>query len=91
MANSTELVYPLIVVFVGNNPLVKLQLLLPHILKIQFFIVYGSPPLLLYSKLKGCVCYIFASLFLDLNTNNPKISNNMTYKTTPSLNEATKC
>ena len=36
--SSIEVVYPLIVVFVGNNPLVKLQLLLPHILKINFLL-----------------------------------------------------
>ena len=38
---STELVYALIVVFIGNNPLEKLQLLLPHILKIHFLLCVG--------------------------------------------------
>ena len=39
--SSIELIYTLIVVFAGNNPLVKLLLLLPRILKIPFLLCLG--------------------------------------------------
>ena len=39
--SPTELVYPLILVFVGNNPLVKLQLVLPNLLKIHLLLCVG--------------------------------------------------
>ena len=39
--SCTKWVYPLTVVFFGNNPLVKLQLLFSHILKIHFLLCVG--------------------------------------------------
>ena len=56
LLSCTRLLYPLIVVFVGNNPLVKLQLLISYILKIHFLL---------------CVCLQFCYYTVNLKLSSP--------------------
>ena len=65
LMSSTQLIYPLIVVFDGNNPLVKLQLLLHHIYKIIFSLRLGV--YLLYYAVSLRLYLLHSVVLVDCN------------------------